>query len=147
MFLTLLYPRSQLTVDLSSLTESEHHALLANEHRRHSPPWIYVLCVLWLVLMFTFGISNMLPPRRSISHYVRLPNRFFRWAPGKKEFDLEWEVKQNIRKGEERQRRLFGEGVAVAPERVSNGVKGKEKTQVEDVELRILTPLERSFPR
>jgi hypothetical protein len=146
---TLLSPRSaQLPDDLSALTDAELHNLVATEHRRHNPPWIYFLCALWFILMFYFAISNMLPPRRRLSHHLRIPDRFFRWAPGKAKFDLEWKVKEDIRKREEEQRRrVFAEQVTAFPPQVKDGVmgKGKGKPQVEDVELRMLTPMERGL--
>ena len=89
----LIHPRA---ADLNNLTDSQLHSLVADEHRRHSfPPW-YVLYMIWLFFMIAFGISNMLPPRHCISHYLRLPDRLFRWTPGKQKFDLEWDVKENI---------------------------------------------------
>jgi hypothetical protein len=142
-----LFPREVLMINLENLTQAELHDLVADDRRRHSPPWIYVFCVFWLLFMFTFGISKMLPPRLRISHFLRIPDRFFRWAPGKAEFDLDWNINSDVRakKGEEEQRQVFAEQTAAPPPKTHVG--GREAGQMEDIELRMLTPLERSFAR
>ncbi|KAF2680870.1 hypothetical protein K458DRAFT_421203 [Lentithecium fluviatile CBS 122367] len=146
---THLIPRSQIAVDLSTLTPSELYALITSERLRHSPPWIYFLCGLWLFLMLCVGISNMLPPHRRLLNYCKIPDRFFGWAPGKEKFDLEWEAQQEVKRKEEARRerrtRVFAEQAAevttVRPAR-------PEKGQMEEIELkRMLTPLEWGFRR
>jgi hypothetical protein len=140
---------SRLPDDLTTLTDSQLHALATAERAHHSPPLIYVLCALWFLLMFYFALTNILPPHRCLSHYLHLPNRFFQWAPGKAKFDLEELVRENIKKGEEetRRRRVFAERGVAVPGKVR--VKGREigklgvEMEMEEVELRMLSPLER----
>jgi hypothetical protein len=148
---TLLLPREVLMINLENLTQAELHELVADDRRRHSPPWIYVFCVFWLLLMFTFGISKMLPPRFRISHFARLPDRFFWWAPGKVDFDLKWQIESDARKKQEEEERgrVFTEQTAAPPPKTHVGAarNARDGSQMEDIELRMMTPLEQSFAR
>jgi hypothetical protein len=139
--------RAQLDINLTSLTDAELHAFTTSERHHSAPPYIYFLCALWLTMVLYIGIPNMLSPHRRLSHYLRLPDRWFRWAPGKAKFDLENKVKEEVREAEERRRareraeRTLNIGV---PPAAASRREGRESVRFE---LRMMTPLERRFAR